>query len=282
MAIEDAVGVGNGAPPWMDDATVARFTHHARLPLPALVGLDPSLALALDANFVGCSPARLAEIRSEHAAAVAGAAAELLADPAVAAAAARFAAAAGPRVVVLGDSVTADSLGWAELLAGCLRGTGTTVANLAISGITSGEAIPLLDLVLREEPTCVLAMLGTNDGRRHGRAGVRAASTAETQRNLRALRQLVESDAGARFVALAPPPMDQDRHDAGTPPGATVRFTAADLAATLAAVRTALPAVVDVPALLGEPVPADFWLPDGVHPSFAGQRRLLRIVLAAG
>jgi lysophospholipase L1-like esterase len=274
---------GNGAPAWMDDATVARFTHHARLPLPALVGLDPDLALRLDARFVGCPPGRLAAIRREHADTVARTAAGLLAERATAAAVARLAAVTGPRIAVLGDSVTADSLGWAELLAACLRaaGTGVTVANLAVSGFTSGEAIPLLDLVVRERPSCVLAMLGTNDGRRHGAAGVRAVSTGETRRNLRALRELVGADAGARFVPVAPPPMDQARHDAGLPPGATVRFHRDELAATLGAVRAALPGVIDVPALLGEPVPAGFWLPDGVHPSLEGQTVLARLILHA-
>src|SRR4028119_1595196 len=47
-------GNRNGAPPWLDDEAVARYTHHSRLPPHAKVGLDPELADALDAHSGAC------------------------------------------------------------------------------------------------------------------------------------------------------------------------------------------------------------------------------------
>lgn len=283
------VRAGTGAPAWLDDTAMARYTHHSRLPVHATVGLDPELACVLDARFVGCTPERLREIRREHREAVVRTAEALLGDPVFAAAIARVPSLTGPRVVVLGDSVTADSLGWAELLAACLRTSapsrrapGATVTNLAISGFTSTETIAMFDLVVRERPTCVLAMVGTNDGRRHGAAAdVRMLSPTETERNLRALQVLTEVDARARFVGIAPPPMDQDLHDATAPERASVRFTREDLDATLRAVRAACPDVVDVPELLGDHLTSDFWVADGVHPSPEGQTILLRHIVGA-
>ncbi|GAA2720716.1 SGNH/GDSL hydrolase family protein [Cellulomonas aerilata] len=282
----DPGGTGNGAPLWLDDAAAARYTHHSRLPLHAMVGLDPELADVLDAHFIGCTPDRLREIRQQHAETLARTADALLAEPGFAARLARVPAVTGPRVVVLGDSITADSLGWADLLAAGLRrlpgSPSVTVTNLSVSGSTSAETIAMFDLVVRRRPTCVLAMIGTNDGRRQGAAAdVRTVSPTETERNLRALRTLTEADAGSRFVAIAPPPMDQDRFDATAPDGATVRFTVDDLDATLTAVRAAAPDVVDVPALLGSTITDDFWVPDGVHPSLTGQTVLVRHIVDA-
>src|SRR4051812_48885786 len=76
---------GNGAPPWLDDATNARYTHYDRLPLHAMVGLDPELATVLDAHFIGCTPERLQEIRHDHRRSLSATAAGLLDDEAFAA-----------------------------------------------------------------------------------------------------------------------------------------------------------------------------------------------------
>ena len=240
----------------------------------------------LDAHFIGCTPQRLQDIRRQHLRSVSITAAALLDDDAFASDLSAFVAVTGRRLVVLGDSITADSLGWADLLSACLDAAtvtdGASVANMAVSGFTTSETIPLFDLVVRAAPTCVLAMLGTNDGRRQGPvADVRTVTPDETRRNLLALRTLTEVEAQARFIAITPPPMNQARYDASTPPGAPVRFSSDDLATTLDAVRTAVPDVVDLPALLGEELPEEFWLPDGLHPSEHGQAVLLRHVVRA-
>ncbi|RKS75551.1 acyl-CoA thioesterase-1 [Motilibacter peucedani] len=275
-------GRGNGAPAWLDAATIARYTHYSRLPLHAMVGLDAELALVLDAHFVGCTPEQLRDIRAQHARAVAEAAAQLLADEGFAADLDRVPAATGQRVVVLGDSITADSLGWATLLAACLDalpgGAPASVANLAVSAATTNETIAMFDLAVRERPTCVITMLGTNDGRRQGAvADVRTVSPEETRRNMLALKALAEQEAQARFVALAPPPMDDARYEATAPDGAPTRFSSADLEETLAALAAALPDLVGPPVQVED----SFWLPDGVHPTLEGQVLLVRHVVRA-
>ena len=67
-------------PEWVDDTINARFTHYDRLPLHAMVGLAPDLAIALDAHFIGCLPERLREIRQDQARLVAAGAASLLTE----------------------------------------------------------------------------------------------------------------------------------------------------------------------------------------------------------
>ncbi|RZS91652.1 acyl-CoA thioesterase-1 [Motilibacter rhizosphaerae] len=279
--VEEQARRGNGAPPWLDAATIARYTHFERLPQHAMVGLEPELGLLLDAHFVGCPPQQLQAIRDEHARAVTAAAEDLLAEPGFADDLLRAVAVTGPRIVVLGDSITADSLSWANLLAACVTLVsaldGASVVNLAVSGSTTSETIPMFDLVAREEPTAVLAMLGTNDGRRQGStAGVRTVSAGETRRNLLALQQLTEDEVGARFFAVAPPPMDQQRYLAVTPEASPTRFTTEDLDDTLAVLRGTLPGLIELPDLPDDGQADEFWLPDGLHPTLAGQRALLR------
>ena len=280
---------GNGAPPWLDDATIARFTRYERLPLHAMVGLDPQLATVLDAHFIGCSPERLLQIRRDHAQALSTQAASLLGDKVFSADLARFVAVTGPRIVVLGDSITADTLGWADLLAACLRaaartvaGEGVRVLNMAVSGFTTSETIPLFTVVVRERPSCVLVMLGTNDGRRQGAvADVRTMTPSETERNFHVLRTLTEVETAARFVCIAPPPMNQGRYETSIPAGSPARATNEDLLLTQDAIRAAVPDVIDFSAAPDIGQDEDFWLRDGVHPSEKGQTILLRHIVHA-
>ncbi len=74
--------LGNGAPPSLDDQTIARFTHFDTLAQHARVGLSPEMALQLDSHFIGCTTKRLAEIRAQHEAMVQAAATSLLRDDA--------------------------------------------------------------------------------------------------------------------------------------------------------------------------------------------------------
>lgn len=280
---------GNDAPPWLDDATNARFTHYERLPLHAMVGLDPEIGTVLDAHFIGCSPQRLREIRQDHSRALATTAASLLADEELAADLRRLVEITGPRIVVLGDSITADSLGWADLLAACLRaepqkvgGEIVRVVNLAVSGFTTSETFPLFTVVVRERPTCVLVMLGTNDGRRQGAvADVRTMTPSETERNFHALRTLTHLETGARFVCIAPPPMNQARYESSLPADPPARATSEDLAATQVAIRAAVADLIDLSEAPGVGEDEDFWLRDGIHPSEQGQAILLRHIVHA-
>ncbi len=287
MVPDPAPGVprGNGAPPGMDDETIARFTHHGKLPLLAMVGLDPGTELELDARFVGCDVERLRQIRRAHDEVLDATAAELLEDGAFRRVVAALPFRSGEVVAVIGDSVTADSLSWAHLLAAVLRRADRTdveIVNLAVSGITTTEAIAMFGLIARTAPAWVVQLLGTNDARRQGAtAQVRTVSAEETRRNLRALRELVTHETRARHVVITPPPFRQELFDAFTPADSEVRWRREDVREVEAIIRSSVEDAVDLGAALPGDLPDEFWLPDGLHPSLLGHRLILAAVVAA-
>lgn len=269
----------------MDDETIARFTHHGRLPLLAMVGLDPETELELDARFVGRDTKWLRGLRRLHVEIVDATAAELLQDQAFRQNAAALPFRRSDVVAVIGDSLTADSLGWAQLLTAVLPQVGradVSVMNLAVSGITTTEAIAMFGLVSRVKPAWVLQLLGTNDARRQGAtARVRTVSGQETRRNLLALHELVARETGARHVVITPPPFRQEMFDAFAPPESEARWRTEDLLEVERIIRGCSEDAVHLSAGLPVDVPDEFWLPDGLHPSLLGHRLILAAVVEA-
>ncbi|GAA0240861.1 GDSL-type esterase/lipase family protein [Cryptosporangium japonicum] len=187
----------------------------------------------------------------------------------------------GERVVAVGDSITADRLGWFELLRASLEldgGDGPTLVNLSVSGDTTADVIERFDLLQAAEPSRVLLLLGTNDARAHGRAGgYRMATTAETGRNLRALRHLITRDLGAEVTTITPTAVDQARVDASFA-DVPVHWSAAAVAEIAAAVRDADPGAIDLHEVTRTAAPGNLQ-DDGVHPTVAGQRFILTFLL---
>ncbi|MFB6836578.1 SGNH/GDSL hydrolase family protein [Streptomyces sp. NPDC056361] len=132
----------------------------------------------------------------------------------------------GQRIVALGESTTADRLSWFSILRHLLP-DGVELVNLAVSGLTTSQALAQLPQLSFLRPDWVLCMLGANDAQRLGRGtgapGTRLVSEAETTRNLLALRELGgrttrTGDAGDtapdRWIWLTPSSIDQERADA--------------------------------------------------------------------
>ncbi|MEX0169122.1 SGNH/GDSL hydrolase family protein [Streptomyces sp. LMG1-1-1.1] len=171
-------------------------------------------------------------------------AAELTKDPDFADRADRLPFRPGQRIVALGESTTADRLSWFSILRHLLP-DGVELVNLAVSGLTTSQALAQLPQLSFLRPDWVLCMLGANDAQRLGRGpgapGTRLVSEAETIRNLLALRELGggsarTGDAGAagdpgaaanvgdvgdvgdtapdRWIWLTPSSIDQERADA--------------------------------------------------------------------
>jgi lysophospholipase L1-like esterase len=185
----------------------------------------------------------------------------------------------GDRVVVIGDSITADRQSWAELLALALAeiGAGVTVVNGGLSGDTTTGALARSRSLRATRPDHVLVLLGTNDARRHGRAdGEMLVSHRETARNLDALRGRFRDTPVAW---ITPPPVAPARiaRDALLREG-DVTWRLADVAAKRRIVRARPEPVVDVwPAFTPE-----LLLADGLHPSLAGHVAILRAVSRLG
>jgi len=182
------------------------------------------------------------------------------------------------RIVAVGDSITADRLGWFELLGASLGQIGApaaTLINLGVSGNTSADVIERFDQLEAARPTRVLLMVGTNDARAHGRPGRHRMATAdETERNLRALIDLVTHNLSAAITVITPPAADQDRIDAsfGDTP---VHWQAAALAEVAGAVRKAAPDAIDLHEATRAHGTDDLLESDGIHPTPAGQRFIL-------
>ncbi|MGI5159058.1 SGNH/GDSL hydrolase family protein [Microbispora sp. CA-102843] len=85
-----------------------------------------------------------------------------------------------------------------------------TLINMAMSGQTTTQALAALPGLCLQRPDWVLCMLGANDVQRFRPAeepadGPTLVSLAETERNLRALRELTAQRTTARWVWLTPP-----------------------------------------------------------------------------
>jgi acyl-CoA thioesterase-1 len=177
-------------------------------------------------------------------------------------AAAPTVAAAGPRIVFLGDSLTAGlSLEEEEAFpaqVGALlaaEGLDATVVNAGVSGDTSAGGLRRLDWVLRQRPDLLVVELGANDG-------LRGLALEATEENLRQIIQQARK-AGCRVLLLGmkiPPNYGQE------------------YAGAFAALFPKLAEELSVPLVpfLLEGVAADpeLNLPDGIHPNREGHRRV--------
>jgi lysophospholipase L1-like esterase len=258
-----------------------RYTRTNRWPLLERFPVPEDLQNELLASMTASSAEFVRETIAAMAAAVRSDALTLMADPAYRAAMETLPLMDGDRLVAIGDSVTADRLGWFELLKASLDvagRVGVEVVNLGLSGDTTADVLERLDVVETACPTWVLVMLGTNDTRYHGpKQGYRMVSLGETERNLQALVEFVTDDLSADITLLTPPPGDQQRissffHEA------RVTWRAAELDAAATLIRKLDPACVDVNESM-RATDNDLLEADGVHPTAAGQRHIAAFVV---
>lgn len=173
---------------------------------------------------------------------------------------------APPRVVFLGDSLTAGyGLGEEQAFPALLeerfaaRGLPIRVVNAGVSGDTSAGGLARLDWVLAARPDVLVVELGANDG-------LRGLDLATTEANLRRIVERARN-AGARVLLVG----------MRIPPNYGPEY-----AGEFEAMFPRLAAELDlplVPFLLagvgGEP---DLNLPDGIHPNAEGHRRVAAVV----
>jgi acyl-CoA thioesterase I len=257
--------------------------------LPFLAALDDrgDLDERMMARLLDCDLGSLHQIRSELRTALGRACDELLADSTFTQAVLALPFRPGEVVVAVGDSITADQLSWAEIL-GCvfarLRPEEVRFVNASVSGVTTADLIARLHDIAAHEPSWVIAMIGTNDARRHGSGGpVRMASAGETARNLAALGPLLRERTASRLVLVTPPPVDEERllaYEAFREVRVTWRSEEIDQVAELVRGQTDV-LVIDVHRELVSEEAAGYLTADGIHPSIAGQMRIARAIATA-
>lgn len=175
-----------------------------------------------------------------------------------------------PRILIVGDSISAAygieiDAGWVALLQQRLQQQGYPhrVINSSISGDTSVGGRSRLPALLAREPIDILILeLGGNDG-------LRGLSLAQTQANLQAMIEMARA-AQARVLLLG----------MQLPPNYGSTYTAA-----FAKIYTRLAReqqIALVPFLLdGVATDTDLMQPDGIHPRAQAQPRLLDNVWTA-
>jgi len=186
----------------------------------------------------------------------------------------------GSTVVGLGDSITDDSQSWLEILRHLLADRRPEdrieLVNAGISGdTTSGLLGRFLD-VLEGDPAWIVTLIGTNDV-----AFVRdphtkpLVSPEETGKNLRTLRDLAETLSEARLVWMTPPPAIEARVAEDSSPSEPT-WRNVDLAEVARLVREVAgeDPLVDLWEAFGDPPEPELLLPDGLHPSLAGQKTI--------
>jgi len=197
-------------------------------------------------------------------------------------------------ILGLGDSLTEDTQSWFELLKVILSirrpEDEINFINEGIAGSSTADAIRRMTSVMAVKPDWVLCLLGTNDASLFGRMPIKTLiAPNETARNLVAIRRagVVEAGNNCKWFWLTPPPCveSQVREDWFMAP-IPVFFVNRDLAAVADIVRRQQDTVIDLwPAFCDDldAIPirtrSELFQPDGLHPSFEGQKAILRAVV---
>ena len=266
----------------VDPRTMAQYTNVGAFPLFRRFPLADQTKLAVLAEMMSCPVAEAAAIVDSLSSEARACVADLLSEADVIESLPLLPFKHEARVLAAGDSITADRLGWAEmmsLLAMEVLEPRFTVVNMGVGGQTSADVISQMDVYADWDPDWVILMVGTNDFRFHTeQMTATMLSTSETKRNLLLIRQLIEKELGARLVVVTPPPIVDSSVVVGTGARA-MGWRAEDIAAMAEFIRSEFADHVDVHTVLGEGIADDLFEDDGVHPSAQGQRLILRTIL---
>ena len=124
-------------------------------------------------------------------------------------------------------------------------------------------------------------MIGTNDATRHGNDALgTVVSPAETEKNLALMRHYAVQHTSAQWVWITPwltiPEKIAAHWFLGT---LQIAFMNQDMHAVADAVRRQPDPVLDLHKVLGSEANPDLLLDDGLHPSLAGQKRIVRALV---
>jgi len=190
-------------------------------------------------------------------------------------------------VVGLGDSITDDYQSWLEIMRHLLElrraDDGITIVNAGVSGDTTAQMISRFLAVAQTTPDWIVCMPGTNDARLHGREPAKTlVSIEETRKNLAMLRNFAAVHCpDARWIWMTPARVIEDKITEHWFLGPfEMMWRNRDLDAVADAVRDQPGhATVDLQTAFGSPVDPGLLLPDGLHPSVAGQKLIVKTLL---
>jgi lysophospholipase L1-like esterase len=136
-----------------------------------------------------------------------------------------------------------------------------------------------------EKPAWILCLAGTNDARLHGQFPTKTlVSLDETAKNLDMLRHFGATQCPAQWLWITPATVieEQIANDWFLSPF-ELRWRNQDLSAIAGAVTAAAELggdpVVNLQDVFGLPADPALLLPDGLHPSLAGQTAIVRAVV---
>ena len=184
----------------------------------------------------------------------------------------------GDVVVAVGDSITADYQSWFEILRSAItlgrRDLSIRLLNHGISGDTTLDLLRRLWHTANARPTWLIVLIGTNDARTDRQTGTMLITHAETARNLERIRHRAQRIA-RRLIWIAPPPVDEQRiasNEVAARRDAMWRNV--DVAQKSRLVRMQHGPVVDLDPPFTAAAGGTLLLPDGLHPSLAGQQTI--------
>ncbi len=269
-------------PDAVDPRTMARYTNVGAFPLFQRFPLTDETKLAVLAEMMSCPAAQASAIVDSLSWEASAHVADLLSDANVIEALPLLPFKRDARVLAVGDSITADRLGWAEMmsiLAAEVPRQRFSVVNMGVGAQTSSDVISQMDVYADWQPDWVLMMVGTNDCRFHTeQTNATMLSRSETARNLVLIRRLIENELGARLVVVTPPPVVRP----GVVDGAGVRAVGwrdGDDASIAEFIRSEFPSHIDVHSVLSDGAADGLFEEDGIHPNALGQKLILRTIL---
>jgi acetyl esterase len=243
------------------------------------LGVQGAAEDVLIASTLGITPAQLDGLRTGFRQDLEHTADELLADAGFVAELEKLPFRTGERIAVVGDSISAAADSWANILAVLLGRRGIELTNRAVSGRSSTDTLAVFDHTLALDPDWILLTIGANDVRRHGtELGVRLLSLQESVRTIGDLVRMATHGSRAKVVTMpSHPQIDPGRIAANRAAG--IFWLEEDLDEANRVLVAAVPGAIDIRS--GLATSADYWAPDGVHPSSEGQRVLLRAIVHA-
>lgn len=194
----------------------------------------------------------------------------------------------GRRLLLLGDSITADRHSWAEILKVVLEPAIDVVLS-GRSGDTTSDLLARFSTSVRNRRAdLVVVLAGTNDARRYSPTttgsefGPPAVSATESEKNYDDLDRMIVSVSGNHAVWLTPPPIierllsaDPSAAEAG------VGWHQSDVRARASLLARLFPArTISTEAAFGTSTGHEqLMLPDGLHPSIEGHTLIAQAAL---